>query len=82
MAELYNNKLSNSTSKEMFKILNDLLNKCSNNLPDWTSSLDLAGSFCVITGKIDRMRDEVENTYVSPHDVSFLTIKKTPLFYV
>ena len=61
----------------MFKTVNKLLNKSSNNLPDCTSPSDLAGSFSdFFTRKINRIRDKVDNIHVPPYDASFSLTEK------
>ena len=58
----YNEKLSGSNSKEMFKTLNELLNKKSSTLPDCILSNDLANELCeFFTAKVDKVRNKVDN---------------------
>ena len=58
----YNEKLSGSNSKEMFKTLNELLNKNSSTLPYCISSDDLTNEFCeFFTAKNDKIRNKVDN---------------------
>ena len=64
--EFYNDKLSNCDSKDMFKIVNELLNKNNRSLPDCDSSKDLANQFCnFFTNKIEKIRGEVDNVVLS-----------------
>jgi len=60
--EFYNDRLANCNSKEVFKTVNELLNKNKRILPDCASTTDLANQFSdFFTSKINKIRDQVDN---------------------
>ena len=62
-SEFYQEKLSNFSTTDMYRTINELLNKNIKPLPDSCSSSDLAESFGnFFTQKIQKIRHEVDNS--------------------
>ena len=76
-ADYYKDKLSDCDSKDMYKIVNELLCKNTRSLPNCNSSSDLANQFCsFFTDKIERIREEIDSavpTVALPYDTSIHT---------
>ncbi len=62
-SEFYLNRLSNCSSKDMYKTVNELLNKQSKPLPDCKSPTELANKFgYFFTDKVSKIRGEFDKS--------------------